>query len=119
MKEEQQKSKFIFSLNSIYHHLKDRNDTKIPLILLCIENKKKKSYSRKHYYSSEVTKILMNWLKDHIYYPYPTEEERIQLCKKTELTRKQLRVWLINARKVRKFDSSSLLKLFLSIEIQG
>jgi hypothetical protein len=52
-------------------------------------------------YSSVVTKILEKWFESHIDNPYPTEEERVQICKKTNLSRKQLRVWLINSRKVR------------------
>lgn len=51
-------------------------------------------------YPKRIVKILMKWLKDHIYYPYPSEDERIDLCEKTGLSRKQLRIWLINARKV-------------------
>jgi hypothetical protein len=52
-------------------------------------------------YSTVVTKILQKWFEDHLDNPYPTEEERIQICSNTNLTRKQLRVWLINSRKVR------------------
>jgi hypothetical protein len=51
-------------------------------------------------YSREVTEILNNWLDEHIHYPYPAEDERIELCQRTGLSRKQLRVWFINARKV-------------------
>jgi len=57
-------------------------------------------FGAKHYYTAEVTKILMDWLTEHTHYPYPTEIDRISLCEKTGLTRKQLRVWLINSRKV-------------------
>ena len=99
MKEEPERSKSFTS--GAPFPFKDGNDAKMfSLDLDSIVEKKKKSYARKHYYSPEVTEILMNWLRDHIYYPYPTEEERIQLCEKTGLTRKQLRVWLINTRKV-------------------
>jgi hypothetical protein len=54
----------------------------------------------KNAYSPKVTKILMKWLKNNIYYPYPSEDERIRLWRETGLSRKQLRVWLINTRKV-------------------
>ncbi|CAI2360371.1 unnamed protein product [Moneuplotes crassus] len=50
-------------------------------------------------YSSTVTEILQGWFEAHIDYPYPSEQERIELCAKTGLSRKQLRVWLINSRK--------------------
>ena len=33
-------------------------------------------------------------------YPYPSEKDKVMLIKKTGLTRKQLRIWMINARKV-------------------
>lgn len=48
-----------------------------------------------------MTHILNEWLEEHIHYPYPAEDERIELCRSTGLTRKQIRVWFINARKVR------------------
>lgn len=51
-------------------------------------------------YSTTITKVLNRWFKAHLDNPYPTEEERIDICEKTGLTRKQLRVWLINSRKV-------------------
>lgn len=51
-------------------------------------------------YSKEVTGLLNGWLKNHMHYPYPSEEERQELCRATGLTRKQLRVWFINSRKV-------------------
>jgi len=51
-------------------------------------------------YSKEVTGLLNGWLKNHMHYPYPGEEERQELCRATGLTRKQLRVWFINSRKV-------------------
>ena len=51
-------------------------------------------------HSPEVTKVLMKWLKHHVMYPYPSEEERIALCQRTGLTRKQLRSWFTDARRV-------------------
>mmetsp|Transcript_35072 Transcript_35072/g.34746 ORF Transcript_35072/g.34746 Transcript_35072/m.34746 type:complete len:197 (+) Transcript_35072:186-776(+) len=66
------------------------------------DNEPYKPASRSNY-SSTVTQILQTWFEAHIDYPYPTEQERIELCEKTGLTRKKLRVWLINSRK-RKTD---------------
>jgi hypothetical protein len=51
-------------------------------------------------YSNAVTKILVNWFKDHLHHPYPLEEERRALCESTGLSRKQLRVWFIDTRRV-------------------
>jgi hypothetical protein len=51
-------------------------------------------------YSKFVTKILMNWFKEHLNHPYPSEEQRQQLCEITGLSRKQLRVWFIDTRRV-------------------
>lgn len=60
-------------------------------------------------YSTVVTRILTKWFEAHIDNPYPTEEERVEICEKTGLTRKQLRVWLINSRKVRAFEPISII----------
>lgn len=48
----------------------------------------------------------MEWLKNHLHNPYPSEEDRIQLCEDTGLSRKQLRIWLIDARRVSAFRST-------------
>mmetsp|Transcript_32716 Transcript_32716/g.37372 ORF Transcript_32716/g.37372 Transcript_32716/m.37372 type:complete len:127 (-) Transcript_32716:251-631(-) len=53
----------------------------------------------KKMFSEEVSDLLMDWLKTHAEYPYPTESERIELCEATRLSRKQLRIWFINTRK--------------------
>ena len=60
-----------------------------------------KGYKKERFnYSPIVTRILWDWFDKHLSYPYPDEDERIELCKQTRLTRKQLRIWFINARKV-------------------
>lgn len=51
----------------------------------------------------------MEWLEEHLDYPYPTEEERDELWNITGLSRKQLRIWLINARKVNSMLNLGLL----------
>jgi ribosome recycling factor len=56
--------------------------------------------------------ILMRWLREHLFFPYPTEEDRITLCQQTGLSRKQLRSWLTDARrrKIHKLRKSENLK---------
>ena len=51
-------------------------------------------------YSRSITKTLNDWLESHIHFPYPTEDQRVGLCRTTGLSRKQLRIWFINSRKV-------------------
>ena len=51
-------------------------------------------------FSKEVTDVLMNWLSNNVKNPYPSDEEKRYLCMRTGLTKKQLRIWLTNSRKV-------------------
>lgn len=53
------------------------------------------------YFSKKANIELVKWHTDNIHHPYPTDEERIELLNKTGLTRKQLRIWLVNARRVK------------------
>mmetsp|Transcript_12204 Transcript_12204/g.13924 ORF Transcript_12204/g.13924 Transcript_12204/m.13924 type:complete len:155 (+) Transcript_12204:308-772(+) len=50
-------------------------------------------------YPPKVAKILLKWVREHRYFPYPTEEERQELINSTGLSRKQLRSWLTDARR--------------------
>ncbi|CAJ1977847.1 unnamed protein product [Sphenostylis stenocarpa] len=43
--------------------------------------------------------ILMNWWSTHYRWPYPTEEEKVQLSEMTGLDQKQINNWFINQRK--------------------
>ncbi|KAF8466693.1 Homeodomain-like protein [Kalaharituber pfeilii] len=49
----------------------------------------------------QVTDTLRSWLNSHITHPYPTEEEKQQLCQMTGLTMNQISNWFINARRRR------------------
>ncbi|KAL2325590.1 hypothetical protein Fmac_024648 [Flemingia macrophylla] len=43
--------------------------------------------------------MLMNWWNTHYRWPYPTEEEKVQLSEMTGLDQKQINNWFINQRK--------------------
>jgi len=45
------------------------------------------------------TNILKKWLFDHLFHPYPTEEEKSQLSLQTGLNLNQISNWFINARR--------------------
>ncbi|SNX81817.1 uncharacterized protein MEPE_00522 [Melanopsichium pennsylvanicum] len=46
-----------------------------------------------------VTDLLKTWLLEHASHPYPTEDEKRQLCSMTGLTLSQVSNWFINARR--------------------
>ncbi|KAL5700888.1 Homeobox protein knotted-1-like 10 [Ranunculus cassubicifolius] len=43
--------------------------------------------------------ILMDWWNSHYRWPYPTEEDKIELADRTGLDQKQINNWFINQRK--------------------
>jgi len=45
------------------------------------------------------TNILKKWLFEHLFHPYPTEEEKSALAQQTGLTMNQISNWFINARR--------------------
>jgi len=45
------------------------------------------------------TNLLKKWLFDHLFHPYPTEEEKSALSLQTGLTLNQISNWFINARR--------------------
>lgn len=51
----------------------------------------------------------MNWLSEHMHHPWPTKQEKKELCALSGLTPKQLRIWFTNNRK-RKLNSLSKTK---------
>ena len=57
-------------------------------------------YSRPKNFSKEAVEILTTWLFENSEFPYPDCEEAKELCRETNLTLKQLRIWFINNRKV-------------------
>src|SRR5277367_5145029 len=50
-------------------------------------------------FSRETVRLLRNWLSVHHVHPYPTEEEKEDLKRKTGLTKLQITNWLANARR--------------------
>ena len=42
----------------------------------------------------EVTETLRTWLLDHVTHPYPTEDEKRQLCEQTNLNMSQISNWV-------------------------
>ncbi|KZT60288.1 hypothetical protein CALCODRAFT_408438, partial [Calocera cornea HHB12733] len=46
----------------------------------------------------EVTEYLKDWLMKHADHPYPTEEEKKDMCRHTGLHMTQLSNWFINVR---------------------
>lgn len=59
-------------------------------------------------------KILRDWLDAHADNPYPTEDEKIELEKQTELKPSQIANWLANARRRRKATERAKPKLHMS-----
>ncbi|KAF2636298.1 hypothetical protein P280DRAFT_155032 [Massarina eburnea CBS 473.64] len=47
----------------------------------------------------EATSILKAWYAEHSDSPYPTEDEKIELCRQTQLSMNQVSNWFINARR--------------------
>eukprot|EP01112_Ceratiomyxa_fruticulosa_P022062 TRINITY_DN797_c0_g1_i1.p1 TRINITY_DN797_c0_g1~~TRINITY_DN797_c0_g1_i1.p1 ORF type:complete len:209 (+),score=27.74 TRINITY_DN797_c0_g1_i1:304-930(+) len=45
------------------------------------------------------TEVLKKWLYEHLEYPYPTDQEKLDLCTKANLTLSQIANWFINARR--------------------
>ncbi|EMD00787.1 hypothetical protein BAUCODRAFT_29157 [Baudoinia panamericana UAMH 10762] len=53
-------------------------------------------------FPKHAVKILRDWLDAHTEHPYPTEDQKVELEKATELKPSQLANWLANARRRRK-----------------
>lgn len=45
------------------------------------------------------TSVLKNWIDHHTSHPFPTKEEKIELCKKASITERQLNNWFTNYRR--------------------
>lgn len=49
----------------------------------------------------DVTDMLKQWFEEHMAHPYPTEEEKQMLCRRTGLAMTQISNWFINSRRRR------------------
>jgi len=70
---------------------------KKPHLKKCFFSKPKKSHSR--LLPDSAIDVLKEWFCSHIHNPYPTEDEKAILRKKTGLSQTQLRNWMSNARR--------------------
>lgn len=59
-------------------------------------------------------KTLRDWLDSHPDHPYPTEEEKVELERKTQLKPSQIANWLANARRRRKIAENAKPRLCVS-----
>ncbi|XP_065174446.1 Iroquois homeobox protein 5a-like isoform X2 [Sycon ciliatum] len=50
-------------------------------------------------FSEDISKDLYSWLNAHLEFPYPTDEQKAELCKRTGLSKLQLRYWFTNVRR--------------------
>ena len=66
-----------------------------------VQSASKKYIRPRKNFSKSVISTLKGWLVAHKAHPYPTDSEKLELCKATGLSKKQLRIWFTNARKVR------------------
>jgi len=55
--------------------------------------------SRRGNLPKSATNLLKKWLFDHLFHPYPTEEEKSSLSLQTGLSLNQISNWFINARR--------------------
>ena len=54
---------------------------------------------KRTFFSKKTTEILKQWLFEHSNHPYPNDDEKDELCLRTNLTLSQLNNWFINARR--------------------
>lgn len=47
----------------------------------------------------QAREVLRSWLKDHQHYPYPDDDQKVALVRRTGLTAQQVAHWLSNARR--------------------
>ncbi|KAF0975786.1 hypothetical protein FDP41_005113 [Naegleria fowleri] len=65
---------------------------------LSFNTAKSKDKSKRFNIPKHARDILMEWLEKHFDHPYPSEEEKEELCKTTKLTMNQINTWFVNSR---------------------
>ncbi|KAF9097698.1 hypothetical protein BGX23_008123 [Mortierella sp. AD031] len=45
------------------------------------------------------TSVLKDWIDHHISHPFPTKEEKAELCEKASISERQLNYWFTNYRR--------------------
>ncbi|KAG0353368.1 hypothetical protein BG005_007308 [Podila minutissima] len=58
------------------------------------EKSKTRRQLKEHY-----TAILLKWINEHKSHPFPTKEEKVELCRQALITETQLNNWFINYRR--------------------
>ena len=62
---------------------------------------KNRRYIRMPNFTASQVKLLKRWFEDHLDNPYPTYAEKSLLSKESGLTKKQIKNWFTNSRKVK------------------
>lgn len=57
--------------------------------------------------STDATSVLTKWYEHHVHYPYPTDDEVIELTNRTKLSSRQVKKWMANKR-IRCFNTLSI-----------
>ena len=66
---------------------------------LSLQEAKPPKGRKRIFISKKSTEILKQWLFEHFNHPYPNDDEKDELCLRTNLTISQLNNWFINARR--------------------
>ncbi|KAG2386659.1 hypothetical protein C9374_002403 [Naegleria lovaniensis] len=63
-----------------------------------LKKSKDKTNAKRFNIPKHARAVLMEWLERHFDHPYPSEEEKEELCKTTKLTMSQINTWFVNSR---------------------
>lgn len=118
---------FLDTLHPVDEHTQQRNGARIgimPLLSKCgrsgyatphIQDDAPGSSKRNGIrFPRQAIKVLRDWLDNHLDHPYPTEAEKMELERQTELTSIQIANWLANARRRKKATDRAKPKLCAS-----
>ena len=99
--------------NTMHHHhqhhrhheyirhttFKNQSSSTLPTTCSNITSSVNHTKKRRGNLPKPVTAILRDWLAKHKKHPYPTEDEKLALAQRTNLTINQISNWFINARR--------------------